>query len=168
MHHSFADSPGLAALRDELTGALIGLARTCASHPRTQSTDAALTAALRACALSDDEATLQAHIDRIHAEKAAAAPDCATCMARCGNTDDYDMCALWTAEPDVRAAKALVLFSLRGMAARLSDSPDEPCLRFLYDALALLGYDMAADDILSYACKILGDVPDLRLSERQE
>lgn len=159
MNHSIQNSPSLAALRDELTGALIGLARTCTSHPRTESTDAALTAALRACALSDDEAALRAHIGRIHAEKASAAPDCATCMARCGNTDDYDMRALWAAAPDVRAAKALVLLALRGMAARLSDAPDEPCLRFLYDALALLGYDMEADDILRYACKILGELP---------
>lgn len=157
MHHSLADNPDLTALCDELTGALIGLARTCASHPRTPSTDAALTAALRACALSDDEATLQAHIDRIHAEKAAAAPDCAMCMARCGNTDDYDMRALWAAQPDVRAAKALVLLALRGIAARLSDSPSAPCLDFLYNALALLGYDMDAGDILSYARKILND-----------
>ena len=88
MNHSIQDSPSLAALRDELTGALIGLARTCSSHPRTESTDAALTAALRACALSDDEAELRDHIECIHAEKALAAPGCAACLARCGNTDD--------------------------------------------------------------------------------
>ena len=158
MNHSIQDSPSLAALRDELTGALIGLARTCSSHPRTESTDAALTAALRACALSDDEAELRAHIERIHAEKASAAPDCATCLARCGNTDDYDMRALQSEAPDVRAAKALVLLALRGLAVRLPDAPDEPCLRFLYDALALPGYDMEADDLLRYACKILGEL----------
>ena len=32
-------SAGIAQLQDELTGALIGLARTCASNPKTPQTD---------------------------------------------------------------------------------------------------------------------------------
>ena len=65
---------------------------------------------------------------------------------------------MWNAAPDVRAAKALVLFALRGIAARLPESsaPPEPMLySFLYDALALLACDMDAEPILSYAAKIL-------------
>ncbi len=48
--------------------------------------------------------------------KDKAAPGCAMCTARCGNTDDYDMERLWNSAEDVRTVKTLLLYSLRQMA----------------------------------------------------
>ena len=83
-------------LHNELLGAVIGLARTCANNPKTDDTDRLIFTALRVSAnKSANEQTLAAMIRRINEEKAIISPGCATCTARCGNTDNYDMSLLW-------------------------------------------------------------------------
>ena len=77
---------------DILTGALIGLARTTYSHLKTEDTDRVVTCALSVLARPDaGEEELAQQLKRVRAEKLAVAPGCATCVAKCGNTDDYDM-----------------------------------------------------------------------------
>ena len=81
-------------LRDTLLGALVGLARSTSSEPKTENTDAVLNAGLRLAAQPDAPAeTLQRMLDITRAEKHAVAPNCATCAMPCGNTKDYD-CAV--------------------------------------------------------------------------
>ena len=67
-------------LRDTLLGALVGLARSTSSEPKTENTDAVLNAGLRLAAQPDAPAeTLQRMLDITRAEKHAVAPNCATC-----------------------------------------------------------------------------------------
>lgn len=108
-----------AGLQDELTGALIGLARTCASNPKTENTDRLILEGLFATVTNvnfDDEA-IERLIDKVRAEKEQIAPGCAVCEAKCGNTDEYDMKRIWEAQEDIRSLKSLILFGIRGMAA---------------------------------------------------
>lgn len=67
-------------LRDTLLGALVGLARSTSSEPKTENTDAVLNAGLRLAAQPDAPTeTLQRMLDITRAEKHAVAPNCATC-----------------------------------------------------------------------------------------
>lgn len=82
-------------LRDTLLGALVGLARSTSSEPKTENTDAVLNAGLRLAAQPDAPTeTLQRMLDITRAEKHAVAPNCATCAMPCGNTKDYDLTQL--------------------------------------------------------------------------
>ena len=112
-------SAATAGLQDELTGALIGLARVCAGQPRTEETDRLILEGLFTTVtnVSFHDGTLRALIDRVNAEKARLMPGCAGCAAPCGNTDNYDLGRLWNADEDVRSLKSLILFGIRGMAA---------------------------------------------------
>ena len=72
-----------APLHNELLGAVIGLARTCANNPKTDDTDRLIFTALRVSAnKSANEQTLAAMIRRVNEEKAIISPGCATCTAR--------------------------------------------------------------------------------------
>ena len=108
-----------ANLQDELTGALIGLACACTTNPATEHTDRLILEGLFTTVtnVSFDDAAIRRMTDAVRQEKERIAPGCASCMARCGNTDDYDMKRLWEAEEDVRSLKSLLLFGIRGMAA---------------------------------------------------
>ena len=108
-----------AKLQDELTGALIGLAHACSNNPKTEQTDRLIIEGLFATLtnVNFDDAALQQLLDRVHGDKAAVAPGCTFCQARCGNTDDYDMERMWGAAEDIRSVKSLLLFGMRGMAA---------------------------------------------------
>ena len=97
-------------LRDTLLGALVGLARSTSSEPKTENTDAVLNAGLRLAAQPDAPAeTLQRMLDITRAEKHAVAPNCATCAMPCGNTKDYDLTRLRSAAPAVRQRKLRLL-----------------------------------------------------------
>lgn len=99
---------------DILTGALIGLARTTYSHLKTENTDRVVTCALSVLVSPDaDERDLEKQLEQVRAEKLAVAPGCATCVAKCGNTDDYDMERLWKGPAKVRALKIRLLSGLK-------------------------------------------------------
>ena len=54
--------------------------------------DLVITGALSVLAIPDaDESQLEKQLEQVRAEKLAVAPGCADCVAKCGNTDDYDM-----------------------------------------------------------------------------
>lgn len=94
-------------LRDTLLGALVGLARSTSSEPKTENTDAVLNAGLRLAAQPDAPAeTLQRMLDITRAEKHAVAPNCATCAMPCGNTKDYDLTRMPTCSARCPAAQA--------------------------------------------------------------
>ena len=102
---------------DILTGALIGLARTTYSHLKTEDTDRVVTCALSVLARPDaGEEELAQQLKRVRAEKLAVAPGCATCVAKCGNTDDYDMERLWNGPDQVRSLKIRLFSGLKKTA----------------------------------------------------
>ena len=110
-----------AQLQDELTGALIGLARaTVGDTLATEETWNVIITGLFATLtnVSFDDAAIREQIAAVHRAKDALVPQCQSCGAPCGRNDDYDLRQLWE-EPDedIRSLKSLILFGLRGMAA---------------------------------------------------
>ena len=69
------------ALQDELTGALIGLARSCGNNPKTENTDEIIIECLVHTITNSNTgvAALKAMIEKVREEKNTVAPDCAVC-----------------------------------------------------------------------------------------
>ena len=137
--------------RDRLLGGLIGLARACSSNPRMENTDQVF---IRTLAFlnedeSFDEEQLVNYRLRVRAEKNEVAPGCATCMSKCGNTDDYDMNRMYEADEAVRGRKtALVCLAERigALADRMhrqgaAPEETEPLARYLEAVLFVLAED---------------------------
>lgn len=144
-----------AKLQDELTGALIGLARACSNNPKTEDTDRLILEGLFTTVtnVSFNDETLTQLIERVHAEKGRIVPSCAFCTSRCGNTDDYDMNSLWNAQEDIRSLKSLILFGIRGMAAYAYHAmvlgyTSEEVNSFFYKALFVLAEDWGMEELL--------------------
>lgn len=159
-----------ANLQDELTGALIGLAHACSNNPKTENTDRIILEGLFTTItnVNFNDGTLREMIDRVRQEKAAVAPGCVTCAARCGNTDDYDISRMWNAEEDIRSLKSLILFGIRGMAAYAYHAmvlgyTDETVNDFFYKALFALAEDWDMDWLLPIVLEV-GEV-NLRCME---
>lgn len=149
-------------LQDELTGALIGLARAiddpalASAETWTIMTEGLLATAPGTC-LSD--AALETMMQSVRAEKARLAPGCSSCTAPCGRTADYDMQALWTAEEEVRALKLRILADLREIAAHIAHAPaqqdeDAEVYPLLCEALFKIGYDESTEALMATVRKV--------------
>ena len=150
-----------AALQDELTGALIGLAKACGNNPRTENTDRIIIEGLFTTItnVNFNNETLKEMIENVHARKAAIVPGCSACASRCGNTDDYDMKNIWNANEDIRSLKSLILFGIRGMAAYAYHAmvlgfESEEVNAFFYKALSVISYDMEMSDLLPVVLEV--------------
>ena len=150
-----------AALQDELTGALVGLAKSCGNNPKTEDTTGILIEGLFTTItnVNFNDETLREMIAKVHAEKQRIVPNCATCASPCGNTSDYEMKKLWNADEDIRSLKSLILFGIRGMAAYAYHAAvlgyeDEEVNDFFYKALSILGYDMDMEQLLPVVLEV--------------
>ena len=150
-----------ANLQDELTGALIGLAR--ASEGGTRGTDATFRAVTEGLFttitnVSFDDDAIRRQIGRTRAETAALGSACSACGASCGH-GEYDLKALWNGDEDVRSLKSLILFGLRGMAAyayhaRMLGFRDEQVDRFFCQGLEAVGAELSMDQLLPIVLKV--------------
>ena len=145
----------VAKAQDELTGALIGLAKTCGNNPKTADTDRVIIEGLFTTLtnVSFNEETVRVMIERVEEEKSRIAPGCGTCVAKCGTTDNYDMEQIWNADEDIRSLKSLLLFGIRGVAAYAYHAmvlgyQSEEVNFFLYKALATLSMDLGMEELL--------------------
>lgn len=150
-----------AGLQDELTGALIGLARACENNAKTDATDRIIIEGLFSTItnVNFNDETLRAMIDRIHEEKSRIVPGCAACASPCGNTNDYDMKQIWEADEDIRSLKSLILFGIRGMSAYAYHAlmlgyRDETVNAFFYKALSVISYDYGMDELLPIVLEV--------------
>ena len=139
-----------AGLQDQLTGALIGLARATegSGSSVTEDTHRLVMEALFATLtnVNFDTDAIEELTRRVEEEKQRLAPDCSVCGSACGRNDNYDMEKLWNANEDIRSLKSLILFGIRGMAAyayhaALLGYTDEEVNRFFYKALFAVGMD---------------------------
>jgi len=153
---------GTARLQDELTGALIGLARAAegSTHP-TDDTYRAIIEGLFTTVtnVSFDDEAIARQTDRARAEKARLVPKCAGCGSPCGRNDDYDLKTLWNDNEDIRSLKSLILFGLRGMAAyayhaRMLGYTDSGVDAFFCEGLRAVGGELSTDELLAEALKV--------------
>ena len=151
-----------ANLQDELTGALIGLARATDGSPSVNEGTWSLIIEALFTTLTNvnfDEAAIRDVTARVKAEKSRLVPDCASCMSPCGHNDDYDVSRLWTADEDIRSPKSLILFGIRGMAAYAYHAmvlgyTDGEVNRFFAKALFAIGEDWGMDDLLPLVLEV--------------
>ena len=166
-------SANTARLQDELTGALIGLARAAGGneHLITEEMNQLVLEGLFTTItnVNFNDETLKILINKIENAKKKLVPDCFTCSGSCGRNDNFDMNTLWTTDEDVRSLKSLILFGIRGMAAYAYHASvlgytDETISKFLYKALFAIGMkDWGMDELLPIVLEV-GEV-NLRCME---
>ena len=152
----------IAGLQDQLTGALVGLARaTDGDTQPTENTYKLLVKGLFTTItnVNFNEVTIKALIDEVHAEKEKLIPDCSDCGAPCGRNDDYDMSKVWDADEDIRSLKSLILFGIRGMAAYAYHAgvlgyTDRSVDEFISRALFAIGEDWGMDELLPIVLEV--------------
>ena len=149
-------------LRDELTGALIGLAKSCGMHQKLPMTTGVLIEGLFATVNNTSDDGLRDIIGRVREEKQKVAPNCSTCLSVCGNTSDVDMMEMWNENPDVRSLQSTILLGVKGLAANASLAlalgyEDEKVNHFFYKALCMISYDLTMEQLLPVALE-LGEV----------
>ena len=150
-----------ARLQDELTGALIGLARACGNNPKTENTDRVIIEGLFTCVtnVNFNAKTVEDMISAVREEKNRVVPNCRDCASSCGNTDDFDMENIWNDNEDIRSLKSLILFGIRGMAAYAYHAmvlgyEDEEVNQFFYKALCAISYEMEMGDLLPIVLEV--------------
>jgi hydroxylamine reductase len=135
-----------AGLQDVLTGALVGLARTCQTAAPTAKTYRTILEGMFTTItnVNFNTTTTQAMIDKVHAEAAALSSTPAA---------DYDMNQMWDADEDIRSLKSLILFGMRGMAAYayhalMLGKSSEEVDAFFVKGLSAIGEDWGMDELL--------------------
>ncbi|MDO4544515.1 MAG: hydroxylamine reductase [Bacillota bacterium] len=150
-------------LQDELTGALIGLARSTEGndHMVTPDTDQLVINGLFSTVtnVNFNDATLKEQIRKSHQEKERLVPMCSQCDTVCGRNNDYNMKTLWEADEDIRSLKSLILFGIRGVAAYAYHAAvlgyrDQEVNRFFYKALFAVGMDWGMDELLPIVLEV--------------
>lgn len=144
-----------ANLQDDLTGALVGLAKTAGNGGRTVKSDELILNGLFMCItnVNFDNDAIQSLTDEINQEKASMSPNCSTCAASCGNTENLSMNKLWNENEDIRSLKTLLLLGMRGMAAYayhafvLGYTNDEVTAWF-YKGLTAIDSELEASELL--------------------
>ena len=166
-------SANTARLQDELTGALIGLARAAEGneHLVTEEMNQLVLEGLFTTVtnVNFNDESLKILIYKIENAKKKLVPNCFTCSGSCGRNDNFDMNTLWTTDEDVRSLKSLILFGIRGMAAYAYHASvlgytDETISKFFYKALFAVGMkDWGMDELLPIVLEV-GEV-NLRCME---
>ena len=157
-------SANTARLQDELTGALIGLARAAEGneHLVTEEMNQLVLEGLFTTVtnVNFNDETLKILIYKIENAKKKLVPNCFTCSGSCGRNDNFDMNTLWTTDEDVRSLKSLILFGIRGMAAYAYHASvlgytDETISKFFYKALFAIGMkDWGMDKLLPIVLEV--------------
>ncbi len=131
--------------QDELTGALIGLARAVHAAGPSDTADELMLKGLFTTItnVNFNSATVQELTRQIAEEKERLCP----------NAANYEMFRLWEADPDIRSLKSLILFGLRGMAAYAYHTwvlgyTDRAVSDFFYTGMEAVGGDLPADRLL--------------------
>ena len=145
----------VAKLQDQLTGALVGLARSAEQAPNgNDATWRLLIEGLFATVtnVNFNEKALRVLIDRVHEETSRLASGAAW-------GQDYDMERLWNAQEDIRSLKSLILFGVRGMAAYAHHAmvlgyTDEEVNRFFVKALIAIGEDQGMEELLPVVLEV--------------
>ena len=151
-----------AKLQDELTGALIALARAVDGaeiiSPRTSQVilKGLFTTITN---VSFDNAAIENTNQKPTPHTQTLPPDRGKCHSPFCKTDEYDMQQLWNADEDIRSLKSLILFGIRGMSAyaylaNVLDYEDDEVNRFFCEALFRIGYEESVETLLPTVLKV--------------
>jgi hydroxylamine reductase len=139
-----------ANFQDELTNALIGLARAVKSAGATDASNELVLKGLFTTITNVNfyNDTIISLMEDVYAEKDKIDSD----------AEAYDVSEIWSANEDIRSLKSLILFGLRGMAAYayhafvLGFTNDE-VFDFFYEGLCAIGEDYGMDELLPLVLK---------------
>ena len=145
---------GTAGLQDELTGALIGLARAAGSSSAAGDRTWRLIIEglfTTVTNVSFDDKTIMDMTERVRGEKIRLSDGFAE--------NDYDMSELWNENEDIRSLKSLILFGIRGMAAYAYHAmvlgyTDEKLNRFFAKSLAVTGSEQTKEELLAAVMEV--------------
>ena len=139
----------VARLQDELTGALVALARAENGGKGDSESDGLMLEGMFACVsnVSFDPEAIAALERRVRAKAIAL-----------GEFDLFDMGELWDAQEDIRSLKSLLLFGMRGVAAyayhaQALGKSDPAVTAFLYEGMRAVGSDLGMDELLPLVLK---------------
>lgn len=151
----------VAKLQDELTGALIGLARASDGRQMKESVHKVMIEGLFTTLtnVNFNEKTILDQIERVRRERQNLIPGCSDCGSPCGKNEEYDMTRLWTDDADIRSLKSLILFGLKGVAAYAYHAmvlgySDEEVNNFFYEGLFAVGEDWDMELLLPVVMKV--------------
>ena len=152
-------------MKQQLLGALVGLARASEEKELLESSSYAMLEGLSlaynpSADSSVTDADLVNMLQRLHAEKILMSPDCASCQCPCGRTEDYDMAEVFHASEDLANAK-LELFSLLGdLAALALDAASKDAAKLtaqtISDVLFQIGCTFEASQLEPWLEKVRG------------
>ena len=150
-----------AKLQDQLTGALIGLARASRGKTPSESSRRAMIEGLFTTItnVSFDEERIREQIENVKKEKNVLTAGSGDGSQPCTGNEDYDMDLLWNADEDIRSLKSLILFGLRGMAAYAFHAmvlgySDEEVNAFFYEGLCAVGEEWTMEQLRPVVLKV--------------
>ncbi len=139
-----------AVLQDQLTGALVGLARAAEGKSPDAQTDRIVMEGLFTTVtnVNFDNEVVQEQIEAVRRETLRLLGGTPTQIA-----PEYDLNDLWNANEDIRSLKSLILFGIRGMAAYAYHAmvlgyTDAEVNGFFHTALRAVGSDFGMDALL--------------------
>ncbi|MGL4789986.1 MAG: hydroxylamine reductase [Anaerotignaceae bacterium] len=135
-----------ANFQDDLTSALIGLARAVREKEATKFSDELMMKGLFTTVtnVSFNDETLNKLISEVNGEKEKI----------CSGAKNYNVQKIWSDNEDIRSLKSLILFGLRGIAAYAYHAfalgvIDKKVADFFYEGMAALGEDWSIDKLLT-------------------
>lgn len=152
----------VAKLQDDLTGALIPLARAVGCKGSSENAVHLMLKALFTTItnVNFNEETIAVLIKEVEEEKWNLV---GTRDTDCGGAENYDMNKVWHANEDIRSLKSLILFGLRGMAAYAYHADvlgykDDTVNEFFFEGMRAVGNDeFGLDELLPLVLK-LGEI----------
>ena len=144
-------------LKNELTGALIGLANACGNNPSTENTNVlilkGLIATIPISNLTAEE--LSSLISEVREDKFTVVPNCRYCESPCGNTSDYDMQKLLEEDESIQSLKQLIILMLRGIAANvypafLAGQYDNEIFDYLFRGLSFISFRLNSNTLSDF------------------
>ena len=139
-----------ANFQDDLTAALIGLARSVKAAKATKDSDELMMKGLFTTItnVNFNDETVNRLKEEIDAKKEAIMP----------GIDNYDVKKIWEDHEDIRSLKSLILFGLRGMAAYAYHAfvlgyTDNDVISFFYEGMYAIGEEYSMEQLLPLVLK---------------
>ena len=134
----------LVCLQDDLTARHIGLVKACGMHIREKENHKLIIEALAATGSKSDitKEELEQWIQKAKDAKYKAAPDCATCLNPCGNTDDYPVEEIRKSPLKMQMLDQMRELAFYACKSVVRDIEDANSCEFYYKVLSILSYDI--------------------------